>query len=188
VRDVEPMLAEMGFRVVRRGASEVIAIRRKWHWDCVATRLTAVVAVREVETLDAAGIEADRARLDREAGDLDRGSLPRGFQKGVAVLALYFARRVDPTARAVLTRRPPRRWAYFQVPAAFDGETGSVLVVEKTPLWGAVYFSKFRHIARRVLDPESEPAREPLSAIGVALWVVLLLLVLMPLVQALLRR
>ena len=99
-------LEALGFDIVVAEESELIATARRWHPDCVMTKLVYVVFVREVPRLSAAMIEQDRAGLERRARGLDSSALPNGFQKGVAVLSAYVADAVDEDARrlADLTR------------------------------------------------------------------------------------
>ena len=88
-------LEALGFDIVVAEESELIATARRWHPDCVMTKLVYVVFVREVPRLSAAMIEQDRAGLERRARGLDSSALPNGFQKGVAVLSAYVADAVD---------------------------------------------------------------------------------------------
>ena len=159
-------LERLGFKVVRESPDSLVALRQKWHWDCLLTKLTYVVFVRRVIGLKAAGIEADRARMEEEARTLDPSALPRGFQKGVAVLPLYIADQVDESARALLERKSKIRFAFFYLPAALDLSSGRAYYLRGTPAWGALYFSKFRFLVRRVLEPAGSPTSWPVSAMG----------------------
>jgi hypothetical protein len=96
-------LAKLGLEVVWRDDDAKIAVRREWHWDCIYTRLMYVVSVVRVDVLSAERIEADRVWLASHVKELERGGLPRGMQKGVAVLPVYLAGRVEDDARAACT-------------------------------------------------------------------------------------
>lgn len=173
-------LEQLGYDVVSETDDELIGVRSKWHGDCLATKLTSVALVRRVGVLTTDEIEADRERMRREARSIDPSRLPRGFQKGIAVLPIYLADRVLEDAKQWLTRKPRIRFAFFHVPSAWDGATGESHFVRRTPIWGALYYGKFRFLQRRLLEPGRPPAKEPKSRMGIALgaWILS-----MPLIQ-----
>jgi hypothetical protein len=162
------VLESMGFRVLEEQADQLVAVRSRWHLECMLTKLTYVVFVRRVGVLTAAEIDADRERLAARARSLDPSALPRGFQKGVAVLTVYLAERVEPDARALCARKPQLRFAFFYLPAARDASAGESFYLRSTPAWGMIYYGKFRHLVRRLLDPALSGG-EPLSISGLVI-------------------
>jgi len=159
------VLESMGFRVLEEQADQLVAVRTRWHLECMFTKLTYVVFVRRVGVLSASEIDADRERLAARARSLDPSALPRGFQKGVAVLTVYLAERVEPDARELCARKPRLRFAFFYLPAARDVSAGESFYLHTTPAWGMIYYGKFRHLVRRLLDPAISGG-EPLSISG----------------------
>lgn len=146
-------LERIGFRIVEEAPQRLVAVQKRFHWDCALTRLTYVVFVREVDELTEATIEADRASLTDRARELDPSLLPRGFQKGTAVITAYVARRVTPGARALCEQKPKIRFAFFYMPAVLDTGAGVASYLRSTPMWGALYYAKLRFVLERVLQP-----------------------------------
>lgn len=168
-------LEQFGFRFVKDAGDTLIAVRWKWHWDCALTVVTWVVFVRRVQELTADVIEADRPRFEAEARRVDPLRWwPRGFQKGVAVLAVYLADRVAPGAHATCERAPRVQFCIVSLPAALAMTTGQASYLKSTPCWGGLYHAKFRHLIRHLFDPRPEPIAEPVSVLGLLLGVFML--------------
>src|SRR5690348_11896226 len=100
------VLESLGFTIIstKRG---ITAVRKRWHWDCVFTRVTYVVFVRRVELVTARTVDEDRSRLEDEAKELGRSWLPRGVQAGVAIFACYIADHVDESGAQACMQSPP---------------------------------------------------------------------------------
>ena len=163
-------LQELGFTIVEDRPEGLVAIARRFHWDCMLTKVTYVVFVREVDTLDVPTIEHDREALALRAQTHDPSLLPRGLQKGTAVLTAYLARHVTPEARALCEAGPKVRFAFFYIPAVLDSATGLAHFLRTTPMWGAIYFSKFRFVLGRLLEPARTPGTAwPISAFGLSI-------------------
>jgi hypothetical protein len=180
-------LETLGFRIVSEREDELVAVRPKWHWDCLFTKLTYVVFVRRTPNLTVADIEADRTRLQDQAKQIDPSALPRGFQKGVVVLTCYLADHVDPAARELCEQSPKVRFAFFYLPAVLDQSSGRAHYIRSTPMWGALFYGKFRHIIGRLLEPARTSGGEPVSVAGVVFTCVLGLLILASLSRVLMR-
>lgn len=160
-------LERQGYRIVATLADGFVFSRAKWYWDCVATKMSTLVVVRRVADVDAATIRADLASLASNAARYDPSALPRGFQKGRALVTFYVADRASPDAIALATSRP--RIEFASVPLAGIVEGGRAHYYRETPLVGAIYFSKFRFLLARLAEPGAPAADEPLSMIGVAM-------------------
>ena len=167
-------LERQGFTILAEGPVLVTAGRGRWYWDCAMTKLVYTVFVRRVPVLDETTYFADRVKLEEEAASLDASALPRGFQKGNAVIVLYVADRVDPEVLERIEHKPERGFAKFHFPVVLDLSTGRGTYLESTPHWGSLYYPKFRHLAERLLHPEAPPTKEPLSGMGVALAILLM--------------
>lgn len=163
---VQDELRRMGFAIKDVAEDSLVATRQKWHWDCLATKLTYVVFVRRVATVNALLIESDRRDLEQRASQLDPSRLPRGFQKGVAVLTAYLADEALPDARELCDEKPKVKFAFFYVPGVRDLAEHDAHFVRSTPAWGALYYGKFRWILGRILEPESTRPSETLSVGG----------------------
>ena len=166
-------LVRMGYSVVQESENEVVGVRSKWAWDAAATKISNIVFLRATGPLSAEHIAGETARMFQEAGELDPSALPRGFQKARNVIAFYSADRVDSDAQVFCGQNQPMRFAAQYFPVALDRSTGQTYYFQGTPLWGAVYFSKFRHLAGRLAGIPGTPEEEPVSALGIAMGLLL---------------
>ncbi len=167
-------LQSIGFHIVETTPHSLVGVQKRFHWDVALTKLTYVVFVREVEEVTAAMIAADRAALSQRASELDPSILPRGLQKGTAVITAYLAGRVTPDAQALCERSPEIRFAFFYLPAVLDRSTNVATYLRSTPMWGGLYFSKLRWLADFALHPKPASAW-PVSAVGAAVTSVFIL-------------
>lgn len=173
--DIKAELEAMGFQTfpAREG---LCATRKKFYWECVLVKLTTIVFVREVEHLDEAGLARLREDLIVEARGLDHSSLAEGFQKGTAVVPILMAKSVDPALAERLDKiRSKGGMAKFFFPVVVDSQTGASSYLKHTPLVGGVFYAKFRWLARRLSQPGRSIEAEPLSRLGVAITMMLLI-------------
>jgi hypothetical protein len=162
-------LTQLGFRIVAEQPDRIVATTKRFHWECMFTRVSYVVFVRRVEELTAQIIEADRNELQQTAKSIDPSTLPRGLQKGTAVITAYVADRVSPDAQQLLDSKPKMRFAFFYIPSAVDQSTRLSHYFRSTPAWGAIYYSKFRYLISRLLTPQGTKPSWPVSTGGAML-------------------
>jgi len=154
----------------------VLGVRSKFYWDCVFTKMTTLAAVRRVDRIDVDGFEALKQALSDEVSNADPSALPRGFQKGSAVVAVVIADDIDPALKAqVGSSRTKGEFAKMFFPVLVDAHTGEATYFKKTPLIGGVYYAKFRWLAERLSNPGTSTAKEPLSWMGafLSIWMLL---------------
>ncbi|WP_299411396.1 hypothetical protein [Acaryochloris sp. IP29b_bin.148] len=161
-------LSCLGFRVLEVMPDTIIAARRTFNWECLLTWVNYTVFVRRVPLLNAQVMATDQLTLMQQAQKANQSPLPRGFQSGNAVLVAYIADQVDLEARQLCQRKTKIRFAQFYVPAALDQDR-QIYLIQKTPLWGFIYYVKFRYILNRLLKPEGTPNQEPRSTAGMIL-------------------
>ncbi len=166
-------LERFQFQIVKDEPETLIGLRQKWYPDCLLTKITYVVFIRKVQHLSVDIIEADRDQLQTDAKQLNPSLLPRGFQAGVAVITIYIADRVDFEAQSLCKQKPKIRFAWFYLPAALEQSSSKTFSLKETPLWGFLYYSKFRYLIRRLLQPTDAPVQEPKSVVGIVFGVVL---------------
>lgn len=95
-------------------------------------------------------------RFSSEAFKLARQSktipLPRGLFESVWCFAVAVANRVeDAVAVSVRNDAPTKHWAAAEIPVVFHQAERKLYYFEKTPLWGAAYYSGFRSQIQRYL-------------------------------------
>ncbi len=167
-------LQRLGFQVLQADYEKLIASRRSFYWDCLLTWMNYTVFLRRVTTLSAQLIDLDRPQLKSEAKQLNRSPLPRGFQSGNAILVVYLADQVEHEAQKICEQSRRLEFAQFYVPAAIDLSNGATYFVRHTPMWGAVYYGKFRYILARLISPQEASNQEPLSTSGVIMTLLML--------------
>jgi hypothetical protein len=102
-------------------------------------------------------ITADALRkFSSDAFDLARQSktipLPRGIFESVWCFAVAIAERADSgVTDSVRNDAPTKHWAAAEIPVVFNQTEGRLYYFEKTPLWGAAYYSGFRSQIKRYL-------------------------------------
>jgi hypothetical protein len=169
LRDQRAELERLGYSIVSESDQEIVGVLSKWYWDALATKLTSVVFVRSLPVLTASEIRADAVRMTAAAKGFDPSRLPQGLQKNRAAIAVYLAETVEPDARQICESPQPIRLAALFYPAALESSSGTVLYSGATPLWGGVFYAKLRYVVQRLLEPDAAPAKEPVSAFGVAM-------------------
>lgn len=176
-----PQQQELGwlnFRTLDVTPDTIIAARRTFNWDCLFTWVNYTVFVRWVALLTAQIMEADQVTLMQKARQAHQSPLPRGFQSGNAVLVVYIADQVDLEAQQLCQQRTKIRFAQFYVPAALD-QNQQIYLMSKTPLWGFIYYTRFRYILNRLLKPQGTPNQEPRSIAGMILTGMIILYMLL---------
>jgi hypothetical protein len=165
-------LERMGFKIVYEDSQSVIGTRAKWHWDCFFVKLTTVAWVKRVPEVSAQTMEADKQWLKANAARLDPSALPIGFQKGRCAAIVYLADRAWDDAKARAGATPAMEFGAIFLTAIRES-TGEVHAFTGTPLWGAALYPKIKFVVRRLLDPMSPDAKEPLSMVGAIMVVIL---------------
>ncbi|WP_299485705.1 hypothetical protein [Acaryochloris sp. IP29b_bin.137] len=158
----------LNFRILEVTPDTIIAARRTFNWDCLFTWVNYTVFVRRVSLLTAQVMETDQTALMQKAQQSNQSPLPRGFQSGNAVLVAYIADQVDLEAQQLCQQRTKIRFAQFYLPAALDQNQHTYLI-HRTPLWGLIYYTKFRYILNRLLKPLGTANQEPRSIAGMIL-------------------
>lgn len=163
-RQVE--LERLKFRILQVEPELLVASRRSFYWDCFFTFINYTVFVRRVVVLSAQTIESDRLKFLTISKKLNPSFLPRGFQSGDAMLVIYIADRVDVDAQLLCENNTKLGFAHFYIPAALDLSRKTTFLAKRTPIWGGIYYSKFRYMINRLFSSQSKLSREPLSTLG----------------------
>ncbi|AFY75196.1 hypothetical protein Syn7502_03332 [Synechococcus sp. PCC 7502] len=169
-------LLDLGFKILHIESDTVIAGRRWFHWDCLFTLINYTVFVRRVTNLSLAMLESDHPQFLAKSQKLYPSFLPRGCQAGDAVLVVYIADQVDTESQFRCEHELNLGFAEFYVPAALDLSSKRLFLIRRIPLWGSLYYGKFRYILGLLLIPNSKTQQEPLSILGI----VGMLLVILP--------
>jgi len=175
-------LERLGFQVLQVEPETLIAGRRSFYWDCMFTFVNYTVFVRRVTALSVQMLESERTQFLLRSKTLNPSSIPPGFQSGNAVLVVYIADQVDIDAQLFCEHQVRLGFAQFYIPAVLDLSRESAFLLRHTPLWGAVYYSKFRYILGRLLSPRGRPNQEPLSISGVITALLVFLLFILPVI------
>ena len=94
------------------------------------------------------------------------GFPPRGFQRAALVLPVYLTQTIEEGALTRIMAEPPMQFGRTRFLAARDADGSHFL--QKTPLWGWIFFERLRHLASR-LTGGAAPEKAPTSAAGALL-------------------
>lgn len=170
-------LLRLGFRMLAEDTTSFVAVRSKWYWECMVTKMTTIVVVRRVASVTADDIGADAKWILANADKLDPSGLPTGFQKGRIYLAVYLADHVDESAWARAAKKPWADFGTFFVPAVRDASRSAYF--SGTRIWGAVFYPIFRFLLGRLVEPwQPAPEKEPLSVPGLVSTLLVLFLLI----------
>ncbi|MEZ4251817.1 MAG: hypothetical protein R3B99_26705 [Polyangiales bacterium] len=170
-------LQRMGFRLLAEDATSFVAVRSKWYWECMFTKMTTLVVVRRVANVTAEDIGNDAKWILTNADKMDPSGLPTGFQKGRIYLTVYLADRVDDSAWARAAKKPWADLGTFFVPAVRDANRSEFF--RGTRIWGAVYYPIFQFLLGRLVEPwQPAPDKEPLSTSGMVMTLLVLFMLI----------
>jgi len=158
-------LEAMGFEIIEQDEHHVDAVRSKWMWECLATKMTTIVRVRRVGVVTRKLMLEDQKYMARNAGDLDPSMLPVGIQKSRSMVFLYLADEAAPEALEMARKPPAMDFASFNMFAVLEA-SGQQTRYSGTRLWGAAYYPKFQHFVRNLLEPGRHAPGDPLSWSG----------------------
>lgn len=158
-------LEAMGFTILEQDEHHVDAVRSKWMWECLATKMTTIVRVRRVGLVTRKLMLEDQKYIAKNASSLDPSMLPGGFQKGRSVMFAYLADEAAPEALQLAQKPPTMDFAAFNMFAILEA-SGQQTWYQGTRLWGAVYYAKFQHFMRNLMEPGRHAPGDPLSMPG----------------------
>ncbi len=79
--------------------------------------------------------------------------LPRGLCEAVFCFPVGLTDSLDhATAQLVRSTTPPKHWSAAEIPTVYVRDTGHIHFFEKTPVWGAAYYTTFREQIRMYLS------------------------------------
>jgi hypothetical protein len=166
--NLQEAIEKLGYSIVTKSKNEIVAVRNKWYWDCIATNLTLVVFINNVSELDNIIIEKDTQRMITIAKKVDPSKIPMGFQKGRAVIPIYIAEKVSRDAIKIINSSQSMRYGTIIFPGVLDLSTNNAYYLRDTPLWGGLYIPKLRYLVQHIIDLTNAEETEPISLIGYA--------------------
>lgn len=161
--DAKTALKAIGFTIVESADSSFVAVRNTFHWDCF-TRLYMVVRVTAGGHFDVATGKAGHKALEAAARRHDTSRIPRGFQQGWSFIDVHLADTADDAGL---------RWAGDTVGKDFGMSYHTAVQLPEgkprfaTPIWGAAFWPKIRHVIEVALAGQARPA--PLAPVGLAI-------------------
>lgn len=163
--DAKTALKAIGFTIVEAADTSFVAVRNQFHWDCF-TRLYMVVRVTAGGHFDVAAGKAGHKALDTLATRHDTSRIPRGFQQGWHLIDVHLADSADDAGL---------RWAGETVGKNLGTSYHTAVLVPggkprfATPIWGAAFWPKIRHIIDTALSGRATPT--PLAPMALAITV-----------------
>lgn len=113
---------------------------KKFKWSWMATQLNTFVIIGETDkTIDKATLEVFSKNCFEHATRHNQG-WPRGFQSGIASIAILQGNNVDNSALEFSSKFSKKHWSAFELPVVFSLEQKRAVRNHSRPLWGAIYF------------------------------------------------
>lgn len=80
--------------------------------------------------------------------------LPCGLFESVWCFSVAIVDGIEmPVSLALRNEAPPKHWAAAEIPVVYDLSSNSLCYFQKTPVWGAAYYSGFRKMIELFLAP-----------------------------------
>jgi hypothetical protein len=112
-----------------------------------------VVAISSVRSQPGADqLRAFGADIVRSALD-GKSRIPLGFGSSVVVYPVLVADGVSDELSGFANSYAPKHWCIVEFPVVVDTRNRSLLLLNKTPIWGAAYYRKARREAQDLLAP-----------------------------------
>lgn len=132
----------------------VVGYDKRFRWRWFATQMNTFVFAIDCgdELITAAIIEGVLADCHEYATKNSQG-WPRGFQSGLAAIAILCSSSIDESARTYCRNlKTGIKWAGFSVPIVVDSSTKEVHQFEKNPAWGRIYYPFFKRLAKQLVQ------------------------------------
>jgi hypothetical protein len=155
-----PTLRVLGFTVVEAKPTMIVAVRCKWHWDCFV-QVTTVVGLRVRATTAKADLLDGQRGIQALSDRYEPSYLFRGWQHARALVDLVFTDEAEPAAVTYTKQNVSKGFGWSGHTALVVGEQ---VVPPASPMWGAAFWPKTKHVVDSLLRCETKP--EPLAALG----------------------
>jgi hypothetical protein len=108
----------------------------------------------ELPSVDTSSLRQFSAKCLRCAKKMRIIPLPCGLFESVWCFSVALVDGIDAdTSEVVRNETPPRHWASAEIPVVYDLKSRILYYFEKTPIWGAAYYARFRKTIREMLGP-----------------------------------
>ena len=99
----------------------------------------------ELSALDWPRLEAFSEQAIRFAIKEKKAVLPRGLGSAVTCYPVALTEDVGPEVAAAVREQPAKKhWAAISMPVVYDRADATLHYLERTPVWGAAYYSGMR--------------------------------------------
>jgi hypothetical protein len=155
VETVRDRLSRAGFREEGPAFGALLSARRR------EVKLTRFGLVETVVAISAARERSAPEDLRMFGADtvgfaLDgKSRIPRGLGSSLVVYPALVVDEAPPELRSFVTSYAPKHWCVMEFPVVVETGAQSLVLLEKTPLWGAAYYGKTRREAQDLLAPTS---------------------------------
>jgi len=128
-----------------------VAHRSRFEWSKLGNSETFFM-FSEANSPDLTSLRAYSSNAFDCANNLRTSSLPCGIFESLWCFPVAIVNAVDPRAgTAIQNEAPVKHWGAAEVPVIFDRTNSELWYYEKTPMWGAAYYSGFRKQIQRYL-------------------------------------
>ena len=128
------------------GHQSVIGYEKKFQWKWMATQMNTFIVCADLGP-DQVTVELFQEFLEAsfEYATKNYSGWPRGFQSGMAAIAILISENITQEAKDFCTElKAGKKFAGFSVPVAVDSKSKEVFLFKKNPMWGGIYYPHFR--------------------------------------------
>jgi hypothetical protein len=150
---VRARLDKAGFQLEAARPGTALKARRR---EVKLSRFGLVETVVEVSTLDSQPTPEDlRAFGDAAVRSALEGKsrIPRGLGSSLVVYPALVADSISDDLARFATSYAPKHFSIMEFPLVVDPAARSLVMLGKTPPWGAAYYRKTRQDAQELLAP-----------------------------------
>jgi hypothetical protein len=150
---IRARLAQAGFQLEARRTGTTLKARRR---EVKLSRFGIVETVVEVSTvhsqptpdeLRAFGGDAVRSALE------GKSRVPRGLGSSLVVYPVLVAESISDGLAQFASSYAPKHFCIMEFPLVTEPATRTLVLLGKTPVWGAAYYRKTRREAQELLAP-----------------------------------
>ena len=151
---ISQRLERAGFGVERRGSDDLALVghRRQGKLSRFGFVDTVVGVGSPRPSATSSDLEVIADRSFNEALRL-KVRLPRGLGSQVVSYPALVVDQCSDELRSFAATYAPKHWSAMDFPIVVDLATGTLVFLEKTPMWGAAYYKRTREEARELLSP-----------------------------------
>lgn len=123
---------------------------KKFKWSWFATQLNTFVFIGETDQIIDKTLIENFSRNCFEYAVKHNTGWPRGFQSGIASIAILKGSSIDNSAIEFCSRFSKKHWSAFEMPLLYDTTQNKIIKNQSGKIWGAIYVPYLNNIINAV--------------------------------------